>query len=270
MDGEVVGINTAIISPLPNGGSVGIGFSIPSSTANPVIEQLAEYGETRRGWLGVRIQSVTEELAETLGLSEARGALVADVTREGPAEAAGIEAGDVIISFDGKDVPRMRDLPRVVAETAVGKEVNVVLVRHGEEMTITVVLGRLEDGERLIASQEQEQSEAEAQEEPESPVVHEVLGLSLSDLTDELRAQNEISDRVSGVLITEVAEGSAAADKRIRAGDVIVEVGQQAVSTPQEVMDRIAELEAEGRGSVLLLLANKNGDLRFSALRFGG
>jgi serine protease Do len=268
MEGEVVGINTAIISPLPNGGSVGIGFSIPAATAKPVIEQLVEFGETRRGWLGVRIQSVTDELAETLGLPEARGALVADVTREGPAEAAGIQAGDVIITFDGKDVPRMRDLPRVVAETAVGKEVEVVLIREGVETRITVVLGRLEDGERLIASQEEEDAQTQ-EEETQTPEVQKTLGLALSPLTDDLRTQYEINERVAGVLITEVEEGSSAADKRIRAGDVIVEVGQQAVNSPQEVLERIAELETEGRGSVLLLLANKNGDLRFSALRFG-
>jgi serine protease Do len=270
MDGEVVGINTAIISPLPNGGSVGIGFSIPTSTAEPVIDQLAEFGETRRGWLGVRIQSVTDELAETLGLEDASGALVADVTVGGPAEEAGLAPGDVIVEFDGREVPRMRDLPRIVAETLVGREVDVLIIRDGEEVTVGVTIGRLEDGERLIASQEQEEQDAKAQEEEEAAEpLQSALGLSLSPLTDDLRTQYEISERVSGVLIIGVEDESSAADKRIQAGDVIVEVGQQPVGSPEEVVARVQELEGEGRGSVLLLLANRNGDLRFSALRFG-
>ena len=150
LDGEVVGVNTAIISP--SGGSIGIGFAVPSKTAMPVIEQLKQFGETRRGWLGVRIQQVTDEIAESLNIKPARGALVAGVDDKGPAKPAGIEPGDVIVKFDGKDIKEMRDLPRVVADTPVGKQTPVVIIRKGKEETKTVTLGRLEDGEKLAAA----------------------------------------------------------------------------------------------------------------------
>src|SRR6516225_7352388 len=150
LDGEVVGINTAIISP--SGGSIGIGFAVPSKTAMPVIDQLKQFGETRRGWLGVRIQQVTDEIADSLKISPPRGALVAGVDDKGPAKPAGIEPGDVIVKFDGKDIKEMRDLPRVVADTPVGKQTPVVVIRKGREETKTVTLGRLEDGEKLAAA----------------------------------------------------------------------------------------------------------------------
>ena len=146
LDGDVIGINTAIISP--SGGSIGIGFAVPSKTALAVIDQLKQFGETRRGWLGVRIQQVTDEIAESLNIKPARGALVAGIDDKGPAKPAGIEAGDVIVKFDGKDIKEMRDLPRVVADTPVGKDVPVVIIRKGKEETKTVKLGRLEDGEK--------------------------------------------------------------------------------------------------------------------------
>ncbi|MEM9011436.1 MAG: Do family serine endopeptidase, partial [Pseudomonadota bacterium] len=138
-NGEVIGVNTAILSP--NGGSIGIGFAMSSTVVEPVVLQLREFGETRRGWLGVRIQPVDEDVAEALGLEEARGALVADVTTGGPAEEAGIQAGDVILVFDGRDVEEMRDLPRMVAETPIGTSVRVVLFRDGETQTVRVSLG---------------------------------------------------------------------------------------------------------------------------------
>src|SRR5712692_12040609 len=150
LDGEVVGINTAIISP--SGGSIGIGFAVPSKTAMPVIDQLKQFGETRRGWLGVRIQQVTDEIADSLKINPPRGALVAGVDDKGPAKPAGIEPGDVIVKFDGKDIKEMRDLPRVVADTPVGKQTPVIVIRKGKEETKTVTLGRLEDGEKLAAA----------------------------------------------------------------------------------------------------------------------
>jgi len=262
MNGDVIGINTAIISP--TGGSIGIGFAIPSATALAVIEQLREFGETRRGWLGVRIQTITDELAETLALNSSKGALVADVTDGGPAKAAGIEAGDVIVKFDGRDVPLMRDLPRIVAETVVGKKVDVVVIRKGTEMNFTVTLGRLEDAEKA-----QTKVSTNTPEENKVAEVESSLGLKLSPLTSELRAQYKITDKVKGVLITEVEEASSAAEKRIKAGDVIIEVGQEEVNNPDDVVNRVAALKSEGRKSVLLLLANKDGDLRFSALKLG-
>ena len=259
MEGEVVGINTAIISP--TGGSIGIGFAIPAATAMSVIEQLREFGETRRGWLGVRIQTITDELAETLNLSDSKGALVADVTEGGPAEAAGIQAGDVVVKFDGKAVPEMRDLPRIVAETLVGKNVDVIVIRKGEEKTFKVELGRLEDAEKSRTA-------AAKTGTPDDPSkVESALGLKLSNLTKDMRTQFKINEKVKGVLITDVEQASSAAEKRIRAGDVIVEVGQEEVNDPADVVSRVEKLKKEGRKSVLLLLANKDGDLRFSALK---
>src|SRR5207237_4306635 len=143
LEGEVVGVNTLIISP--TGGSIGLGFAVPSKTVAGVIDQLRQFGEMRRGWLGVRIQQVTDDIAESLGLKPARGALVAGIDDKGPAKPAGIEPGDVIVKFDGKDIKEMKDLPRIVADTPVGKDVPVVVVRKGKEETKLVKLGRLED-----------------------------------------------------------------------------------------------------------------------------
>src|SRR6202789_1058513 len=150
MAGEVIGINTAILSP--SGGSIGIGFATPASSVVPVIAQLEEFHETRRGWLGVRIQNVDDSIAESLGLGTARGALVAGVDDRGPAKPAGLLSGDVIIKFDGKDIKESRDLPKLVASMPVGKQVEVVIMRKGQEMTKTVTLGRLEDGEKVASA----------------------------------------------------------------------------------------------------------------------
>src|SRR5213078_3951475 len=175
LNGEVIGVNTAIISP--SGGSIGIGFAVPANSAMAVIDQLRQFGETRRGWLGVRIQQVTDEIAESLGVKPARGALVAGIDEKGPAKPAGIEAGDVIVTFDGKEVREMRDLPRIVADTPVGKDVAVGVIRKGKEETKTVKLGRLEDGEKQAALT------TPADPGP-APVVKKTLGLELSALTD--------------------------------------------------------------------------------------
>jgi serine protease Do len=142
----VVGVNTLIISP--SGGSIGIGFAVPSKTVASVVDQLREFGELRRGWLGVRIQQVTDEIAESLSIKPARGALIAGIDDKGPAKPAGIEPGDVVIKFDGKDIKEPKDLSRVVADTAVGKEVDVIIIRKGAEETHKVTLGRLEDTDK--------------------------------------------------------------------------------------------------------------------------
>ena len=262
MDGEVVGINTAIISP--TGGSIGIGFAIPAETAVNVINQLREFGETRRGWLGVRIQEVTDEIAEGLSMAQATGALVAGVTEKGPAEEAGILPGDVIVEFDGRPVDAMHQLPRLVADEPIGKEVKVTVIRKGDRQEIAVTLGRLEDAEKEMTALE---AEDPAAPEPLAPVVAGPLGLSLADLTAELRTEYSIKAEVKGVVVTGVAEGSAASEKRLQAGDVIVEISQEPVSTPDEVEARIEALKQDGRKSALLLLANKEGDLRFVAVR---
>ena len=259
MDGEVVGVNTAIISP--TGGSIGIGFAVPAKTAVAVIEQLRNFGETRRGWLGVRIQQVTDDIAESLGLKQARGALVAGVDDKGPAKPAGIEPGDVILKFNSREIKEMRDLPRIVADTPVGTNVEVVIVRKGKEETKTVKLGRLEDGEKP-------QPAAATKSDPpeDKSAVKKALGLDLANLSDELRRRHKIKDSVKGVLITAVEAGSAAADKRLSAGDVIVEVAQEPVANAEAVQKRVDALKKEGRKSALLLVANAEGELRFVAL----
>jgi len=257
MDGNVVGINTAIISP--SGGSIGIGFSIPSATARGVIEQLVKYGETRRGWLGVRIQEVSPDLVKSLGLDKPRGALVADVTPTGPAEKAGIKPGDVIVKFNGEDIHEMRDLPRIVAETAVGAKVDVEVMRQGKLIDIPVELGRLEAGEKLMKAQSQA---------PGANAVEQVLGMSLSPVTDALRTRYKIADNVDGAIITAVAPGSGAAEKRLEPGDVISEAGERKITAPVDVAKRVKELIAEGRSSILLMVlkTSHGGDPNFIAL----
>lgn len=260
LDGEVVGVNTAIISP--SGGSIGIGFAVPSKTAVAVIDQLRQFGETRRGWLGVRIQQVTDDIAESLNIKPARGALVAGIDDKGPAKPAGIEAGDVIVKFDGKDVKEMRDLPRVVADTPVGKDVEVVILRKGKEEKKTVRLGRLEDGEKQAALTDKKNGAAPE----EKSVVQKTLGLNIANMSDDLRKRFKIKDTVKGVVITGIDNNSPAAEKRLNAGDVIVEVAQEAVTNAADVQKRIDQLKKDGRKSALLLIANAEGELRFVAL----
>jgi serine protease Do len=258
LDGEVVGVNTAIISP--SGGSIGIGFAVPSKTAMPVIEQLKQFGETRRGWLGVRIQQVTDEIADSLKINPPRGALVAGVDERGPAKPAGIEPGDVIVKFDGKDIKEMRDLPRVVADTPVGKQTPVVVIRKGKEETKTVTLGRLEDGEKLAAA------DPKSEGTPDKSVVKKTLGLELANMSDDLRKRYKIKDTVKGVIITGVDANSPAADKRLAPGDVIVEIAQEAVANADDLQAKIDKLKKDGRKSALLLVAGADGELRFVAL----
>ncbi|KAB2865167.1 MAG: Do family serine endopeptidase, partial [Bauldia sp.] len=262
MDGEIVGINTAIISP--TGGSIGIGFAIPSKTAVNVIDQLRQFGETRRGWLGVRIQDVTDEIAEGLAMDAPSGALVAGVTDNGPAAEAGIEPGDVILEFDGRKVAAMHELPRMVADEPIGKEVEVVVLRKGKQERIKVILGRLDEAEVAAAAPEPDKP---AEPPPAPKIVSGPLGLSLADLSPTLRDQYSIKEDVVGVVVTDVADGSVAAEKRVQAGDVIVEISQERVETPSDVETRIEALKKDGRKSALLLLANKNGDLRFVAVK---
>jgi serine protease Do len=259
LEGEVIGINTAIISP--SGGSIGIGFAVPSKTAVAVIDQLRQFGETRRGWLGVRIQQVTDDIADSLNIKPPHGALVAGVDEKGPAKPAGIEAGDVIIKFDGKDIHEMRDLPRVVADTPVGKDVDVVIVRKGKEENRVVKLGRLEDGEKQAALTPNKDAAPE-----DKSLVQKTLGLNLSNMTDDLRSRYKIKDSVKGVVITGVDAQSPAADKRLNAGDVIVEVSQEQVANTADLQKRVDQLKKENRKSALLLVANAEGELRFVAL----
>src|SRR5258707_15351375 len=259
LDGEVIGVNTLIISP--SGGSIGIGFAVPSKTVAGVVDQLRQFGELRRGWLGVRIQQVTDEIGESLNIKPARGALIAGVEEKGPAKPAGIEPGDVVVKFHGKDIKDPKDLSRVVADTAVGKDVEVVIIRKGKEETRKVRLGRREDTEKV------QQAAAKTKEEPaEKLVTQKALGLDLAALSKDLRSKYKIKDSVKGVIITGVDGSSDAAEKRLSAGDVIVEVAQEAVSNAADIKKRVDQLKKDGKKSVLLLVANGDGELRFVAL----
>jgi serine protease Do len=257
LEGEVIGVNTAIISP--SGGSIGIGFAVPSKAAVAVIDQLKQFGETRRGWLGVRIQQVTDEIAESLSIKPARGALVAGIDDKGPAKPAGIEAGDVIVQFDGKDIKEMKDLPRIVADTPVGKEVPVTVIRKGKEEIKKVTLGRLEDGEKLAAL-------TSPTAPGPAPVVKKTLGLELAGMSDDLRKKYKIKDTVKGIVIVGVDAGSPAAEKRLTAGDVIVEIAQEAPASADDFQAKIDKLKKDGRRTALLLVAKADGDTSYVAL----
>ena len=260
LNGEVIGVNTAIISP--SGGSIGIGFAVPSKTVVPVVDQLREFKEVRRGWLGVRIQQVSDEIAESLSIKPARGALVAGIDDKGPAKPAGIEPGDVIVKFDGRDVKEMRDLPKIVADTPVGKDVEVVVIRKGKEEKKSVKLGRLED-EKKVAAVSNDKKDAT----PDSkPVVKKALGLDLANLTDDLRKKHNIKDKVKGVVITGVDANSPASEKRLAPGMVIAEVQQQPVSNATELQQRIEKLKKYGKKAVVLLVVSPDGDPSFVAL----
>jgi serine protease Do len=265
MDGEVIGVNTAIISP--TGGSIGIGFAVPSNSAVRVVEQLKEFGETRRGWLGVHVQAVTGEIAPSLGLKAPEGALVANLAEDGPAAAAGLKPSDVIVKFDGQQIDTLRALPRVVAGTPVGKEVDIEVVRGGETLHLKATVGRVpKDAEEEDNATDQEPA-GESEEGEQDEADHEnLLGLSIAPLTEDLRSQFQIGKGVQGVLVTEVDPDSAAAQKRVKPGDVIVEVTQERVTDPQEVLVRVEEAKKSGRKSVLLLISDAKGGLRFVAV----
>lgn len=260
MAGEVIGVNSAIYSP--TGGSIGIGFAIPSSLAKPVIEQLRKYGKTRRGWLGVKIQTVTDEIAESMGLAKPSGALVANVTGGGPAEVAGIQAGDIILKFDNRDIVDMQHLPRIVAETEIGKTVPVEFWRKGKRMTIDAKVGELEESEQIANAPEKEKGK---QPSPAQEQKIESLGVSLAPLSPDLRDQYDIGAEVKGVVITAVQDQGNAAGKGLKPGDVIVEVGQEQVSSAAQVASMIEKARKAGRKSVLLLV-ERSGDLRFVAV----
>lgn len=254
MDGEVIGINSAIFSP--TGGSVGIGFAVPMALAAPIVDQLRVFGETKRGWLGVHIQTVTEEIAETLDLAEPRGALVASVAAGGPAEAAGIKDKDVILKFDGKDIDKVRQLPRIVAETDIGAKVDVVIWREGREETVAVTVARLD--ETAVAA-------APAQPD-DAPMEIPSLGLAILPLDAATKAQRNIGADVQGVMIVAVDGQGPAAEKDVRPGDIIMEVNQDPVASPAEVAQEVEAAETAKRKSILMLL-NRQGDLRFVAIR---
>ena len=259
LDGEVIGINTAIFSQ--TGGSVGIGFAISANLATKVVGQLQDYGRTRRGWLGVFIQEVTEDIADSLGLDSAKGALIASVTEAGPADEAGLQAGDVIIRFDGKDVVKSRDLPRIVAETPVETTVDVEVVRGGERKTLSVTLGELEQAENgglLSRSQSKEKT---------NDTRIENIGLTVAPLTEELAEKFDLDTGETGIVVVDVTDGSPAADKGVQPGDIIRRLNQSAITSVDKLIEGIASAKKEGRKGVLMLIES-DGQTRFVQISF--
>jgi serine protease Do len=255
LDGKVVGVNTAILSP--NGGSIGIGFSMASNVVSRVVDQLTEYGEIRRGWLGVRIQDVDEDIAESIdGLDRAAGAVVTGVP-EGPAKDAGILQGDVIVIFDGREVEDVRDLVQTVGNTEVGKAVDVVVVRDGEQVTLSVTLG-LRDDEQLARADEPPVNE-------DAPKDYEGLGITLSNLTEEIREGLDLAVGLEGVVVVDVVETSEAFEKGLQSGDVIVEAGQEKITSLAEFDTQVSVTIESGR-KTMLLLVRRGDDPRFLAL----
>jgi serine protease Do len=281
MYGEVVGINTAIYSP-SGGGSVGIGFAVPTELASHVVSQLREFGEVHRGWLGVRIQPVTDEMIAGLKLDTPRGALISGIVKGGPVEKGPILSGDVVLKFNGQDILEMRDLPRIVAESPIDKPLDVVVIRGGQQMTLKVTLARqVEDDKKSDAEKLAEQldnnglakpegmdpTDPQDQEPADKPVTAaETMGLTLSPLTAENRKEFSIPESVEGVLILDVPANSAAREKGIQKGDVIVEIAQDFMESPEDVAEKIQELKKDDRRNAYLMIANQKGELRLVAV----
>lgn len=260
VEGEVIGVNSAIFSP--SGGNVGIGFSIPSALAEPVLDQLRKYGRTRRGWLGVKIQHVTDELAESLGLRRAKGALVLEVTKDSPADDAGIEAGDVILEFDDKPVEEMRQLPRMVAETEIGKEVEVVIWRGEETDELDVTLGELEEEGDLTQKPDEEEGETTSSRDADST---DWMGAKIATLDSTLRRRANIDAEVEGVIILSVKPGTPAFEAKLMRGDVIVSANQDQVEDAASLRDAIEDARDEGKSHALLRI-NRRGSLSFTTI----
>jgi len=264
MDGQVVGVNTAIFSP--SGGSVGIGFAASSNLIRPILEDLRKYGRTRRGWIGVQIQSVTEEIALSLGLDKARGALISRVTENGPAVASGIESSDIILSFDGKPIEKMAELPRVVAETSIEKTVNVVLWRKGQQRTVKLTVGELQEGnEKSLASLGKP---LPTPEQVKRTALTD-LGITVVEISDATREKYTIPDSVRGLVVVEVDESSDAALKGMRPGDVIDEIQQVFISTAADA-DAALQRAKEASRNVVLVRVMSGGTIRLVPIKMAG
>lgn len=265
LKGEVIGVNTAIFSP--TGGSVGIGFAVPSNLAKPIVLQLAEFGKTRRGWLGVKIQTVTDEIAEGLNLGKTQGALVASVTPNGPAEKAGIKAGDVITEFNGQKLDAMRQLPRIVAESSIGKSAPITLIRDGKTISTTVMVGELEKAETdgLVLSDDKKAQDSK----PSKGVELTGLDVTVANISPLLRETYNIPEDVNGVVVSAVQSSSDAMAKGLAAGDVVLEINQEPIKDAATAKTVIEAAKAAGKQSVLMLVDNQGqGDVRFVAVKF--
>ena len=256
MAGEVVGVNTAILSP--NGGSIGIGFSMASNVVEPIVEQLKEFGEVRRGWLGVSIGDLNQDMADALGMDEPSGSIILEVY-DGPSKDAGLLASDVIVMFDNKKVGNSGELVRIVGDTTVGRNVDVVVLRQGERITVSVRLGQRPTNKELNARV--------TQPEPAKPNETAIDGIGLSELTDSLREEFSIDPEISGLIILSVDESSSAYENGLRVGDIITDVAQKPVNTVKEVEELVSGAKNEGRQSILLLV-RREGQPRFIVLKF--
>jgi serine protease Do len=252
--GQVIGVNTAIFSP--NGGSVGIGFAVPATQAKSVVQQLMTKGQVERGWLGIQIQKLTDELAESLNLSHAHGALVAGITPDSPAARAGIQVGDVILAFNDQEVTTMKDLPKLVADTAPGEKTEVTVWRQGKQQNLEVSVARSKD------------ITANAADAIPDAIEGARLGVALAPMTDELRQRYDVPGDVEGALVVEIEPGSAAAREGIQAGDVIIQAGGHPVSKPDDVVSAVRESNANDQDRVLLLV-NRQGNQRFVSVQMG-
>ena len=252
LDGKVIGINTAIFSP--SGGSVGIGFAIPSNLANRVVGQIIKFGKTQRGWLGVQIQTVTEEIAESLSLPEPKGALISRISKDGPANKAGLLPGDVILDFDGKKVDEMRQLPRIVADTDIGKKVKVTVWRKSSKKQFNVIVGELVETTNTKLSKNEENRSME------------ILGMTLSSITAKDRSSLKLNENVTGLVVKSIKGQSSSAQRGIRVGDIIVEANQVSLSSPSQFSDILKSLKNDGKKTVLLMIDRK-GDRRFVGVR---
>jgi serine protease Do len=266
MEGDVIGVNSAIYSP--TGGSVGIGFAIPSNAARHVIDQLKATGTIARGWIGVRIQPVSDEIAQSLGMDKARGAMIAGVTGDGPAAKAGIQNGDVVVNFDGKPVADSRALPRMVADTDVGKSVEIEVMRRGQARKLPITIEKLVEETKVASADSRPATPGTNNNPPTPPAAPQMvnLGMSLAPITGESRRRFKLNDTVTGAVVTDVDMDSPAGQKNIRAGDVITEVAQTKVSTPEEVTAKLAEEKNAGR-KVVLIQVNRGGELTFIGVR---
>ena len=260
MDGQVIGLNAAIISP--SGGSIGIGFAIPANTVAKVVAQLRQYGQTRRGWIGVNVQGLTDDIAEGLLADGARGALVQGVSAGGPAALGGLRRGDIVVKFDGKDVADDRVMQRFVIETQIGRVVPVNVLRRGKGFVLNVKIASREEHEHALVAVVRAPSTL-PRPQPTS------LGLKLSALTPEMRARFRVPMALDGLIVVAVDRGTAASDNDIRPGDIIVEVGQEPVKSAQELNAKIDGAKKAQRKVVLLTLS-RAGELSFRALKLPG
>jgi len=255
--GEVIGINTAIFSP--SGGSIGIGFAIPSAFARPIVDQLKATGKVERGWIGARIQPVSEEIAEAVGLDKSRGAMIGAVDQASPAAQAKLQPGDVILSFDGKPIDRSRQLPRLVADAAPDTVVKLSVWRDGKEQEVELKVAALNPNRPAPPPSEPEK--------PKPPTSVDVLGLKLTKLTAELRKQFSLPETAKGVVITEVPQNSPGAAQGLRPGDLVIAVGHELVGSLEEVQQKVAASKKNGRKNVLVRV-EREGNTRFIALPF--